>query len=447
MEVEADFKFHPIGQGCFYTGKIKISNSAGSLNFVYDCGTDSKISYLENEISNYKKELNNKPLDLLIISHFHEDHVNRVVQLLEGIECKQLVIPYYDPMERLLLCTATSAIDDYKLILTNPISFFSNRDRFKIGEIIIVGAPENDNNQSDVNDSESSHKKRLLENYENLSTDIRYENILDGKEKSIVIEKINTLEKNVLNFSKVEFLRKPYLLSSDIWEFKFYLKKHDNPILIRKFTNDVTTILENDDIELTDLFDSGRLKELTKIYKKHFGQDLNVTSLVLYHGPLCTVTFNNLSFSIGQYCVHTRCVPYCCYQCFHDDRIRCHQDDCHAVKLGTLLTGDIDISSQRKVEKIRTYFNGLMDKVCIFQVPHHGSKNNWPLIHPSGLESFCYYIVNHGLGRNKHPSPEVVDYIKINCANDSLYLNNEVDNFRYGFNICYFDNTASRAIT
>ena len=47
------FKFHPVGQGLFYTGSI----AKGRYNFVYDCGTESKGSYISNAIDNYVDEI------------------------------------------------------------------------------------------------------------------------------------------------------------------------------------------------------------------------------------------------------------------------------------------------------------------------------------------------------------------------------------------------------
>ena len=75
------FKFHPIGQGLFYTGSLLYN----SYNFVYDCGGHSGQEYIDNSIEQYKNSMarcnQQKPdIDFVVISHLHEDHYNGISQ-------------------------------------------------------------------------------------------------------------------------------------------------------------------------------------------------------------------------------------------------------------------------------------------------------------------------------------------------------------------------------
>ncbi|MBU5219561.1 hypothetical protein KQI67_23155 [Bacillus albus] len=45
--IQSEFIFRSIGQGLFYTGKIK------DFTFVYDCGTDSGGNFLKNAIKEF----------------------------------------------------------------------------------------------------------------------------------------------------------------------------------------------------------------------------------------------------------------------------------------------------------------------------------------------------------------------------------------------------------
>ena len=411
--INANFNFHSIGQGCFYTGSIKLLNqNPNTFNFVYDCGSISKESCLDDEIYKLKVHLEGKSLDLLIISHFDEDHVNGVFKLLDGIKCKRLVIPYYEPKERLLIYTTSLSIDeDYRLMLQNPINFFSS-NRFNIDEIILAGSPENDDNPNNENRPRLPLDKKPIEKFNDKTFETNYY-YMDDEEKNEVIEKINNIENGKIESSKLKLLKKPYFLSIGIWEFIFYLKEHSNYKLIRKFTNDVNTILEKNKIGLKNLFEPDRIEELKKNYRKYFGKNLNSTSLVTYHGPLFNLKDNS-------YIHFHRSFNYCFRRCFHSNR------------LGTLLTGDINLSSKSKLSKMLDYFYGYIEQVCVFQVPHHGSKHNWNFKNPNGLELFCNYVINHGLGRKNHPSSEVVKFIKTNCTLGTLHLNNEIYNFSYG---------------
>ncbi len=79
--IEGNFKFYPVGQGCFYAGSIK--NDIEEFVIVYDCGTISSRNYLLDSIDEFKRHY--KKIDLLMISHFDEDHVNGVSELLTSI--------------------------------------------------------------------------------------------------------------------------------------------------------------------------------------------------------------------------------------------------------------------------------------------------------------------------------------------------------------------------
>src|ERR1700760_2514664 len=92
-------EFHPVGQGCFYSGRIVLDGER-QFNFVYDCGTNSDQEFVQSEITNHPIKKNNEVLDLCVISHFHYDHVSGISELLKNTECRRLVIPYYDKIER-----------------------------------------------------------------------------------------------------------------------------------------------------------------------------------------------------------------------------------------------------------------------------------------------------------------------------------------------------------
>jgi glyoxylase-like metal-dependent hydrolase (beta-lactamase superfamily II) len=123
------FNFRPVGQGGFTTGTIK-ENNKPVFNWVYDCGTKSSGSFLKNQITAAKTELYNNTIDLLILSHFDEDHVNGVVELLQNIRCRVLVIPFMTIFERLAIFSKGGAKAEWhRRLLENPQSFFF-RGRF-----------------------------------------------------------------------------------------------------------------------------------------------------------------------------------------------------------------------------------------------------------------------------------------------------------------------------
>lgn len=128
-EIDAKFRFHPVGQGLFYSGQVN------DFDFVYDCGSDSGKQYTDSAIDKYaeanKSRFEKEKLDLLTISHLHGDHMNAVKILFSKTNgVNEVVLPYLFPEERLMVA-AEYAIeneldnldDDYISFLSNPINY------------------------------------------------------------------------------------------------------------------------------------------------------------------------------------------------------------------------------------------------------------------------------------------------------------------------------------
>lgn len=72
--------FHPVGQGAFYSEEFLNNSDNNRILYtaVYDCGSNLKTT-LKKRIEDERHIV-----DLLFISHFHEDHINGVETLLEN---------------------------------------------------------------------------------------------------------------------------------------------------------------------------------------------------------------------------------------------------------------------------------------------------------------------------------------------------------------------------
>jgi beta-lactamase superfamily II metal-dependent hydrolase len=103
-----DFFVHPVGQGLFYTGvfELKETDTSAPKKFTmpFDCGSINR-SFCERAATAFRNEhLQGRHLDLLIISHFDNDHVSNIGTLLEGeIKIKKLAMPLISFSERLTL--------------------------------------------------------------------------------------------------------------------------------------------------------------------------------------------------------------------------------------------------------------------------------------------------------------------------------------------------------
>lgn len=103
--------FHGVGQGLFFEGNIRDYDTGMDFHYVYDCGSESKASYLNSEI----RGLKTNTLDFLAISHLHKDHVCGLPELLKKTDVKRVYLPYFD---------AENYLNSFKLMLfINGIGF------------------------------------------------------------------------------------------------------------------------------------------------------------------------------------------------------------------------------------------------------------------------------------------------------------------------------------
>jgi hypothetical protein len=88
----------PIGHGLFTQASLSVRDQV--FNLVYDCGTQTDGNILATSINRFSR---NK-LDLLVISHFHGDHISGIPALLNRTGgAHRAWIPYVAPTERILL--------------------------------------------------------------------------------------------------------------------------------------------------------------------------------------------------------------------------------------------------------------------------------------------------------------------------------------------------------
>lgn len=399
--IDIDFKFHAVGQGAFYSGVFKHRNGK-QFSFVYDCGSHSSSQYIDQEISNFITDTNEQKIDILFISHFHSDHTNKIAELLnQKGGAKMAILPYLTPEELLLAYTdvSVSGGDPETLaFIQNPTGFLLER---KVDEIIYIHpSDENGSNDSNEPNLKDPDPERIL------SPDFTFELL----NKLIPNEGIDEQNQQVSHyydsgwFSIVGF-----------WEFKFFNKNKDF-ITLNNFISDVRILLGISNFCFNDIanyiaanpttFESN----LNSIYSRNFGygQLINDTSLIIYHGPLINIDREHL--------VYFRYFPFW-----------------RGRNTGSLLTGDIkfnqDCLNQITAKWInRKYF----DNVGLFQIPHHGANNYLePLIFASYPNVYCW-VINFGLGNtHKHPRQEIVNMIENNKRRGKIFANTQVNAFDY----------------
>lgn len=327
-EFVGKFMFHPVGHGLFYSGTIKNCNDNNHFSFVYDCG-GCNPNIINSAIENADLP---STINLLIISHFHEDHINGVLKLKNKHKIETVILPYLDPTSKNIYMTylasknndlSGSKLKDLENFICDPVNFFS-----KDTKVFFIS--------NDVKSEESKPPKGEL--------DFDWLNCIPDNE--------NKVPGNASYGSKE-------------WSFHFFMPKtttNDKFIELQEF-------FENNHIEPNNVMKTEERWEIIKNKVKKFNLNNNISNLVCAHGPTENVSIqticNNkfIPSELFDHCWEYDCWCYSHYRYWHDGNIGFQ-----------FLTGDAEIDKQD--DFIKNYQSDLR-KSILFQVPHHGSKANW----------------------------------------------------------------------
>lgn len=364
--IKADFIFHNIGQGLFYSGHIKCGND--SFDFVYDCGgknITTTTRRFEHFLEKEDKNDNKKILDLLVISHFHTDHFNGISKLLEKVKVNHVIIPFYTFAERMeyLLSVDSSGddFDNYLEFLQSPYKYLLNICPDIKSIIVMVRGNKRflNDNPIDILNPDKIDKKLI-------DTDIlgaikkEEKDGLDGFKTTISV--IN--DSSIFNFKKC-------------WYFAFYADESFRSKFNQYGVEKELNALKNN-------IPSQIKKELRNIKKKYNlnNSELNEASLMLLHRSNKKLNLNRSSFENNNF-IH-------------------------------FLTGDFNFN-KTSVKIVKKHFQNFCKDydVLVLQVPHHGSKDNWNkelIIN----KKFNICVIPYGVdNRYGHPAISVLKDIKL----------------------------------
>jgi len=411
--------FHGIGQGLFHSGVLQKDNghrdfTGNVFRFVYDCGSLSTSNHVATDSGTKAKgKVTKSPkdwfskyvegyssgiqkLDLLVLSHLHQDHVNGVANLPASIGT--LVMPYFTITDRLLQLASDDAdlplesIDFY----LDPILYLSSGDR-QIGRIIFIKGSEG---------PESPDTEKTIFTVPELH---------DGEDpfelKFSGTHKIDTNELEVLSIQgsrgslQIANGRFAGTLGNNEYFFRFWMPMPSQSSIIKidEFNKDLLELAkknhlvseEKHDLKKWKVFLSNyeNLTELRTLYKSVFGQkSLNETSICLWHGYDC----DEKNCERFEHCCHFSTRPYWSFS--GNFRSHYYHDCCPS----TFLTGDQLFTAGDRCKFFSNTFARERTFTSVFQIPHHGSKHNLSLeILP---ECSSLAILSYGL-ENSHGHP------------------------------------------
>ncbi len=368
------FQFHPVGQGLFYSGQFN------EFRFVYDCGTDSGQVYMDRALNGY--EVDGK-LDLLILSHFHDDHINGVKKLLAKTKgVREVILPYLYPAERLITAASYAVRNNldtlpgqYIDFLRDPVAFLTQEGAERI-TFIASGEPVGE-----------------------------WPDYPGGMADGIAWYG-ETLDKATfpeLNTAPDQVRIKPHsvICRATIWRFKFFCPPG------RASTSDIRKEMQARGIDPDNVAGTlhDRLDDLKDIYHSLFGgsQGQNVTSLVCCHGPVVRIHYHHgwlAPWSLLQTCYRPLWFPW---RAGILEWLHLQDNDNPAID--QMLTGDANLT----VTEYRHHFSRELRRVGLFCLPHHGSRENWRTAFLSDHTNCTLWVCAAGLGnRHRHPHMKVV---------------------------------------
>lgn len=400
MSVCFHYQFHAVGQGLFASGCLYEPNRIQPrFLWVYDCGsTRTKASFWQDQISGLKEFARGRQLiELLTISHFDNDHISGVAELLGRFEVEVLLLPFVPLHRRIEVAfqQGMSSEDPRFGFYANPAQFLQGLPRANIQRIVIV-MPSDEPPLRTPNWAEP------------------YPPDQDGEEPAlpwrVFLSTMTGDAVDGLQFefgSDVEFLdgRHPILVEG-LWEFVPYnalVKSPPNAGFKAKVELLRDLLLEGDSSAR-----QAALEELKAHYEATFetSKTKNEISLSLYAGPICRSwkAWRLLSGNTGP----SFPSRYPCYRRLHCDA------PSRTKKASILYTGDGYLDRARKFDQLAKFFGWeRMDCVGVFQVNHHGAKENWHAGLASKIKS-AYSVVSSDptTKGGRHPAEAVkADYM------------------------------------
>jgi hypothetical protein len=485
-ELKQTFTIHPVGQGLFYSGVVNIferERFEKSFKFVFDCGSDKKTNCKEEVDSFIQNQWNDgSPLDLLIISHFHSDHINCIKHLLEGRQVKLIIAPFVNFTDRLLLSLLFLNSPDFDP--DDPDSLFTLRfiidpistgQEFlaKGGQFVLIKSDEIRPFEIDNNTQTSPQEGSDIQDF-SLNFSIPPGD-LTGPDRDALRYFGNAQVRSALDTSKSTCS----LGRTDLMEFLFYRKpvcQIENEFyqtVFRLFINEFPEIQDPVNFTTDDLVTALTTNELSetisRIFKRAFRihrgmnvtfrqiKNLNSTSLSLLHSNkrgLYELFRNRHQYWNGhggseiirkldgtsRIIEEISLYPHPHYH-FH---FHGHYDDPyydnHFRFPNTMITSDGFLLSDLDIASFYQKYMNYWDRFWLFQIPHHGSKNNIDRALLSRISNYNHLFINFGIrNRHKHPSKEVIDDIKLTRHSNKLLIITEYSGLRSILEIYYHE--------
>ena len=402
-------KFHGVGQGlfssidaCFHMCYSRAFPEGFAM--VFDCGSKQRKN-VARKVRRYIQRRNSSHLDVLVISHLHEDHVNGLPELLSYLDVDTVILPYLTPLERLLIAGIHPRRPAwYYGFLADPPSFFLSMGARRVlmlkeGERPphdILRPPERGPPKEPIYGPYSLDIGRLPEVNENVLDEfIRANpNARSYLDKLVFLRRaegpITVLCKHFPLIVLIPFVKE--VEKRFLEEFKDCLKEKlrisDPPNTI-----EISRILRDRD-------ERRKLKEC--YHKISRPSQFNLTSLAMY---LMLVYYRD----IWAKCLYTGSLRYVPLMTLPPELIFEKIILKETSKyLGVMFTGDLPLRLPTVWKKFYNHYSILSSPGGVLQIPHHGSDSGCNIDFFNSFKN-SYGVISCGVGNKYgHPHPSTV---------------------------------------
>lgn len=376
--------FQAVGHGTFFTGVVaKRSRKAAEFSWVYDCGSKSKFR-VEGVIDGLdSSDVMPNEIDMFVLSHFDNDHVNGVDHFLRQRRVRWLVMPYLDlsrRIEAIVTENANSCSSSTALFQLDPIRWLHIHGLSdQVGAVVLVKGrgtdePPGPGPTSDPNLSrELQPRNRQGEPFQESFG-------VDPGEQAPSLDELmtsKTWRSSSLGISCFEIVHDSAFLAGSLpIEFKFFNSEQPSLFvskggkmvarkslkLIDEIQKDVEQAIISSGIARSGTLRRTWRSDFRNLYDRHFGSTSKAR--------------NNISL-----CLMTRPLrPVGACKMFEGSRsiyLRPRTAHRELTRAGLLFLGDlrIDFATLRSMQA--HYGASRWAELAAVQVPHHGSQHSW----------------------------------------------------------------------
>lgn len=414
------YLFENLDEGLFHSGCIYDKENGKSTNYIYMAGNycrnlkPKKVRNVESE-----KETIPEVVDILIMGGYSIAYIKRLIYIVKNFEVKKVILPYFAPIQRLVLTEYIIERDEYAKecvhYLQDPYAFLREIGIENIyflynNDAGLYREPEElpEGCRFEPADAQTLHLVKEMEGYE------------------LPVVKAGYIIENKWLFYFGSYGLELQVLSEFTKEY-FRHAEHVHHTLHGK-TNDYMH----------------QMQELIQEYIRKFGS-ASATSIAMFLGPLYGSPRENDSFMVEkEFSRRERCKAWlkqkhdncctCVIRCMHDkdyDIMQHHKDiGRDEPRFGMLLLGNVNL--KMFYSQVADRFQKLRTRVRGIAIPNCGNKEDWNvnILQMSSAQERIYWICT----RHDTTAPIVVNDIVLYSSNNRfLCLDKEMGSCISGY--------------